>query len=108
MNTRTRRSETQLIADLESRISALKARAAAKSNPALRHLEKALSSLEAAMEADPGLRRKLSEAQAAMTDALGNSGIIVPARRAVDADSILDYVAKNPGQRGEQIAAALG
>jgi hypothetical protein len=108
MNNRTRRSEIQLIADLESRISALKARAAAKSNPALRHLEKALSSLEAAMEADPGLRRKLADAQAAMTEALGSSGVIVPARRAVDAAAILDYVAANPGQRGEQIAAALG
>jgi hypothetical protein len=108
MSNRTRRSETQLIADLESRIAALKARAAAKSNPALRHLEKALGSVEAAMEADPALRRQLSAVRAALQEALGDSGVLVPARRAVDADAILDYVAANPGQRGEQIAAALG
>ncbi len=108
MNNRTRRSETQLIADLESRISALKARAAAKSNPALRHLEKALSALESAMEADPGLRKRLSEAQAALRDALGGSGVLVPARRVVDAAALLAHVQAHPGQRGEQIAAALG
>jgi hypothetical protein len=108
MSNRTRRSETQLIADLEARISALKARAAARSNPALRHLEKALGSLEAAIEADPGLRKKLSEAQSALREALGGSGILVPARRAVDAETILAHVQAHPGQRGEQIAAALG
>lgn len=108
MNNRSRRNETQLIADLETRIAALKARAAAKSNPALRHLERALSSVDAAIEADPSLRRQLSEAQAALRESLGGSGIILPTRRKVDAQTILAHVHANPGQRGEQIAAALG
>lgn len=108
MNNRTRRNETQLIADLEARITALKARAAAKSNPAMRHIEKALGSVEAAIEADPSLRGKLSAARAALTEALGGSGVLVPARRAVNAQTILAHVQAHPGQRGEQIAAALG
>jgi len=109
MKNRTRRNETQLIADLETRIAALRAKAAAKSNPALRHIEKALASLQAAISTDPDLRKPLAEAQAALQAALGSSGILVPTRRAaVDAEAILAYVQAHPGQRGEQIAAALG
>lgn len=114
---RARRSEDQLIADLQAKIEALKVRAAtkaAKKDPALRHLSKAIRAIDAAMDAtgDATLRTALQEARVTLGACLQLEGVATSpngrARSSVDPDAIYAYVQKNPGQRGEQIAAALG
>jgi hypothetical protein len=123
--TRVRRSDEQLIADLQAKIAHLKNRAEqkkAKSDPALRHISAALRSLDKAEKEtkDPTTRQALEDARATLSACLslnraapkGEDGMLVPrARRAaktVDPTTLLEHVRKNPGQRGEQIAAALG
>ncbi len=116
----SRRSEEQMIRDLEARIANLKARAAekkVKKDPARRHVTKAVKAVDAAMAEtrDQALRKALDEARATLVACLGLSGIVVPQPRrarasaaAVDAQALLNYVRKHPGERGEQISAALG
>lgn len=119
---RERRGVDQMIADLEAKIAAIRAREAerkAKADPALRHVKSALRSVDKALEAaeDAELREGLGEARAALGAVLGakigGAGDGGPrVRRSASeigdlADALLNYVRSNPGQRGEQIAAAL-
>jgi len=118
---RKRRGVEQRIADLEAKIVAIKARLArrqAKADPALRHASAALKSIDKALaEAqDAKTRKALAEARAPLCACLGMEGnVIVPTRTRRSAGeteelagALLTYVRSNPGQRGEQIAAALG
>jgi hypothetical protein len=125
---RVRRSDENLIADLEARIAALKARAAqkkAKRSPGLAYTLKAVKSIDAAMAAtdDGAMRRALDEARSTLSACLALHGLS-PAggggergssggRRSAEnveqmSETLLAYVKKSPGQRGEQIAQALG
>jgi hypothetical protein len=124
---RVRRDAEKLIADLEAKIEAIKARAARKrrkADPAMRHTLAAIRSIDKAMAAatDAVLRHALEEARGVLAAYLTLQGV-VPAkgsglrtstgRRSSEAveqtgASLLAYVTKNSGQRGEQIAAALG
>ena len=116
---RQRRSTDQRIADLAAKIVALKEREArkqAKADPALRHAAAALKSVDKALaeSKDAALRKALNETRSALGKCLGlEGGVIAPMRRSALApsdlaDALLTYVRSNPGQRGEQIAVALG
>jgi hypothetical protein len=124
---RTRRTEEQRIADLERKIAALKARAEqkkAKRSPALRFMLAALNSIDKATaeSEDAATRKALGEARSTLSACLSLNGVVPSSgsgvkggggRRSSEdvaqiADQLLDYVTKHPGQRGEQIAAALG
>ena len=110
-----RRSEEQRIADLEAKIHQIKARAArnaTKKDPTLRHVTRAVKSIDAAMDAtsDGALRKALDEARTTLTACLSLNGVLVPRARtsaSVDTEALLRYVREYPGQRGEQIASAL-
>ena len=123
---RVRRTEEQLIADLKARIASIEAQAARKKvqrNPALKHVSAALRSIDKALAAsdDATMRQALGEARTIISSCLSFSGVLMPSRRinagprgersrghAEDmTDTLLDYVRKHPGQRGEQIAADL-
>jgi len=119
---RERRGVDQMIADLEAKIAAIRAREAekkAKADPALRHVKAALRSVDKALSAakDAALRDGLGEARGALSSVLGAKGgdggrgetrVRRTASEFSDlADALLNYVRSNPGQRGEQIAAAL-
>jgi hypothetical protein len=123
---RVRRTDEQLIQDLEARITALKTRATqrkAKRSPALAQTIKAVKSIDAAMADtdDAAMRTALSEARATLSACLALQGVISAAgsgerpasgrRSAQDveqmAEMLLAHVKKNPGQRGEQIAESL-
>jgi hypothetical protein len=121
---RIRRNEDQLIADLEAKIAQLQRRAAQKKvkrDPALKHVSAAVRSIDKALveTRDAATRTALDEARGALSACLALNGatprtdksMITPhARRSVDAvstDVLLEHVRQNPGQRGEQIAAAL-
>lgn len=115
---RIRRSEEQLVAELEARILALKnraARKAARRNPAVRHTSAAVKSIDKALAAteDNATRKALLEARTTLSACLQLDGVTSSsapraAAAAVSAEELLDYVKKNPNLRGEQIAAALG
>jgi hypothetical protein len=127
---RSRRSPEELIQDLQKRIEKIKARAEQKkikADPALRHVRGALKSIQKAMGAtqDNVMRKSLDEARATLSACLQLGGVspdfaapsrtLVPVggRRSSSAvadmgESLLTFVSKHPGQRGEQIAAALG
>ena len=106
-----------MIAHLESKIAAIKAREAekkAKSDPAKRHAAAAVKAIDKAVDAtkDGGTRKALNEARSILAGLLGGGDVPAPGRRSASeiqdmADTLLDYVRSNPGQRGEQIAAAL-
>ena len=119
---RERRGVDQMIADLEAKIATIRAREAekrAKADPALRHVRAALRSVDKALGAakETALRDGLDEARAALSAVLSargsDDGRSEPrVRRSASefgdmADALLNYVRGNPGQRGEQIAAAL-
>jgi hypothetical protein len=123
---RTRRDAEQLVADLEAKIEAIKVRAArkrAKSNPAVRYTVAAMRNMDKAMTAatDAVLRKALEEARGGLSaylalqgvaSAAGSGGRGMNGRRSPEAveqmgASLLAYVKKNPGQRGEQIAVSL-
>jgi hypothetical protein len=124
-STRTRRSEEQLIQDLEAKIAQIKARAEAKKakrDPSLRHISAALRSIDKALDAseDQATRQALGEARTTLSACLSLNGVtsratLVPqARRrggssgAVAPDALLAFIQAHPGSRGEQIAAELG
>ncbi len=118
---RQRRTAEQVIADLEARIAAVREREArkqARADPALRHAAAALKALEKALAAtrDAVLQKALAEARTSLGALLESDAGSAPraargphrARGAGDlAESLLAHVRKHPGQRGEQIAAAL-
>ena len=116
---RQRRSIEQRIAELEARVVAIKEREArkkAKTDPTLRHVSAALKSIDKALaEArDAATKKALTAARSSLSASLGvNGDVLTPARTPRPAapdlgDALLSYVRSNPGQRGEQIAAALG
>lgn len=115
-----RRGIEQRIADLEAKIAAIKEREArkqAKADPALRHASAALRSIDKALSAtkDATTKQALSSARSALCtlDGVGGARARGPiVRRSAGEigdlpDVLLNYVRSNPGQRGEQIAAAL-
>ncbi|MCC7173122.1 MAG: hypothetical protein IT459_21920 [Planctomycetes bacterium] len=119
---RTRRSPEQRIADLQATIESIKQqaeRAKTKRNPALRHMSAALKSVDQAMaESDDNATRKaLEDVRATIAATLALNGVVgakastAPrGRRATSedvGDRLLAYVKAHPGQRGEEIAAAL-
>ena len=120
----SRRTEEQLIADLEAKIANLKALAEAKKvkkDPALKYVSAALRAIDKAASetSDKAMRGALGEARSTLSACLQLGGVSTltakgsgPKRAArggsVDADSLLSYVKNNPGQRGEEISAALG
>lgn len=123
MTTKTRRTEEQLIAELEAKIAALKNRAEAKKvkkDPALKYVSAAMRSLDKAMAEteDKAMRKALEEARGTLSACLSLNGVTLTPKGssvkrgvrggAVDRDTLLDYVRKHPGQRGEEISAALG
>lgn len=121
-----RTTEEQRIAQLEAQIASLKARAEAKKakkDPALKYVSAALRSIDkAASETeDKAMRQALGEARSTLSACvqLGGGATLTakgsavkrPARMSgeiVDVDALFAYVRNNPGQRGEQISAALG
>lgn len=120
--TRIRRTEEQRIQDLEAQIVALKARAERKKltrDPALKHVSAALRSIDKALShsEDAATRQALDEARATLSAALSLNGVaqksssVARGRRggsaSVEPETILAHVRAHPGQRGEQIAAAL-
>jgi hypothetical protein len=120
---RQRRSEEQMIQDLEARIASIKAKAErkkARRDPALRHITGAVRSLDKALAetGDAAMRSALDEARATLSACLSLNGVNVGAgaktrgRRSssgseVASDALLGHIREHPGQRGEQIAAAL-
>jgi hypothetical protein len=118
---RTRRDPEQLVADLQAKIEAIKARAARKrrkADPAVRYTIAAVRNIDRAMSSatDQVLRKTLEEARGTLAAFLTLQGIVPaarPGRRSSEAveqtgSSLVEYVKKNPGQRGEQIAESLG
>lgn len=119
--TRARRTEEQRIADLEAKIAEIRARAErqkVKKDPALRHITAALRSIDKAMSesGDATTRKALDEARGTLNACLSLNGVIASNGSAskrrtqsasVDSDVLLAHVRKNPGQRGEHIAAAM-
>ena len=119
--TRTRRTPEQLIEDLQKQIEAVKARAArakVKKDPALRHINGAVRSIDKAAKAtgDNAVRKALEDARATLGACLAMNGaapkgVLKPAKRgparaaaAVDPGAVFTYVKNNPGSSGEQIA----
>jgi hypothetical protein len=122
---RPRRGIEERIAQLEAKIAAVKEREARrqlKADPTMRHVNAALRSIDKAIAAtdDSATQRALGTAREALETFLshGTSGgtiLAAPARQrrspsdlATLGDSLLEYVRSHPGQRGEQIAQALG
>jgi hypothetical protein len=123
MTTRVRRTEEQRIADLEAEIQRLKHRATqrkATRSPAIRHTTNAVKHIDAAMAEteDKPTRQAFEEARTALVACLALAGVVIPAgggkvRRGTHdksqlAEALLAHVTAHSGQRGEQIAAALG
>jgi chromosome segregation ATPase len=117
---RQRRSVDQKIADLQAKIASLKEREAqkqAKADPALKHAKAALKAVDKALAAteDAATTRTLNAARAILGECLGiakaDSEIGRVRRSAGEisnlGDALLNYVRNNPGQRGEEIAAAM-
>src|SRR5690242_12298349 len=82
--TRTRRSEEQMIADLEAKIAQIKAKAEAKKarrDPSLRHISAALRSIDKALDAseDQATRAALDEARSTISACLQLNGVAAKA-----------------------------
>jgi predicted ArsR family transcriptional regulator len=121
--TRVRRTDEQLISDLEAEIQRLKHRATQRQvtrSPAIRYTTSALNAIDSASGAtdDAALRRALEEARATLVACLAVQGVVVAAAagkvrrgthdKAQLAEALLAHIRTHSGQRGEQIAAALG
>jgi small-conductance mechanosensitive channel len=122
---RTRRSPDQLINDLQRKIADIKARAErqkAKRSPVLRHVSAALKAIGKAITEsdDTTTRAALNEARSTLSALLQLNGAVpvassepvVRERRSSDQigdmqERLMTYVLKHPGQRSEQISAAL-
>jgi len=124
---RQRRAPEDLIAALESKIEAIKARAErkrARANPSIRYTTAAVRNIDKAMASadDNVLRKTLEEARGSLAAYLTMQGV-VPAGNSVArsmgggrrssedvermGETLLAYVEKNPGQRGEDIAEGM-
>ena len=122
--TRNVRTAEQRIADLEAQIEQVKRRAAAKKakkDPALRHINGAIRSIDKALSSsqDKPTREALTEARTGLAAILTLSGALVPAGRGgrakprgvgpvIEEGRLLDYIRAHPRQRTEEIAAGLG
>ena len=122
--TRAQRTPEQMIADLEAKIAAVKRRAErqkVKRDPALRHINAAVKSIDKALAAssDAATRKALDEARATLGACLALSGAAVPSGRGtlvprarggarVEPGRVLDYLTKHPGSRAEDMSSALG
>jgi hypothetical protein len=116
---RARRTPEQMIEDLQAEIERIKTRAAqakVKKDPALRHINGAVRSIDKAAKAtsDAAIRKALEGARATLTACLKLSGgapgrgVLIPAHRAqVEPRAVLDYLNKHPGSSGEDVAKAL-
>ena len=120
---RSRRTEAERIEALEAQIQKLKSRAEAKKvrrDPALKHLLAAVRWIDKALgsSADPATRKALDDARATLTACLALQGVAPKAQNSyevprvrsnhhVDSDALLAHVQAHPGQRGEEIAAAM-
>ena len=83
---RTRRSEAELIADLEAEVERLRARAAAKAakqDPSTKHMVAAVRALDLALASSksPPHRSALNEARTVLVAYLQLEGIKIPQRR---------------------------
>jgi hypothetical protein len=117
-----RRTEQERIAALEARIAAIKARAAMRDDPNARRLKKVLRAIDVALdEVDKGdARSALERARAEIAEFVPQRGVITAAARGPSAggrgrgsipdmtDALMAHMNRNPGQRGEEIAEALG
>jgi hypothetical protein len=118
---RRRRGTDQMIADLEAKIAAIKAREArkrAKADPFLRYTTAAVKTIDKAASStrDPEAKRVLGETRSQLAAFLAQhapvretGGRVVRSALEIEdlGEALLSYVRSNPGQRGEQIAAAL-
>lgn len=115
---RQRRTLDQKIADLQAKIAALKDREAekqAQADPALRHARLALRAIDKALAATENAttQRALNGARATLGECLGmakaEGGRVRRSAGEISnlGDALLNYVRNNPGQRGEEIAAAM-
>jgi hypothetical protein len=120
---RVRRTDEQMIEALETEIQRLKQRAVRQKvtrAPAIRHTTNAVKHIDAALadSDDKATRQALDEARSTLVACLAVAGVLLPAgngkvRRGTHdksqlADAVLAHVREHSGQRGEQIAAALG
>lgn len=124
---RSRKSFEEKIAELEAKIQEIKRREEEKKkkkSPALRYVRTALTSLDKALQScdDAVLRKELGEARLTLSAVLSMAGApaqsLTPVastrgRRSMAevenlGETLLEYVKKHPGQRGEQIANELG
>jgi hypothetical protein len=121
---RVRRTDEQMIADLESEIERLKRRSTERKvtrSPAIGYTTKAVKHIDAALADadDKTMRQALDEARSTLMACLAMAGVMVPTgagtvrRRGTHekselAEAVLAHVKAYSGQRGEQIAAALG
>jgi hypothetical protein len=83
---RVRRSEDQLIADLQAEIERLRVKAASKAlkkNPSIRHMNQAVRSIDQAstLSKDAAQRQALSEARTLLVSYLQLEGIKIPQKR---------------------------
>ncbi|MCY3003810.1 MAG: hypothetical protein NTV21_18590 [Planctomycetota bacterium] len=123
------RSPEEMIDALEKKIEQIKRKAEErklKKNPAIKHIKAALKALDNATGNcnDSAIRKELTEARSMVAACLVMAGAPASATRGgevsrrssssssvnanVRPDQLLEYVMKNPGQRGELIAKALG
>ena len=116
-----RRGLDEQIAALEAKIHAIKEREARKQaskDPAHRFVKTAMKSIEKALQVvkDTAQKKALNEARSALTSGFAETSVTSQAggraRRSAHeienlAEQLLEYVRSNPGQRGEEIAAAM-
>ena len=115
---RVRRTPEKMIEDLQAEIERIKTRAVqakVKKDPALRHINGAVRSIDKAAKATPdsAIRKALEGARATLTACLklagvADKGVLSPQRREqVEPKAVVDYLLKHPGSSGEDVARAL-
>jgi hypothetical protein len=120
-----RRTDEQIIADLQRKIDEVKRRAErqkVKKDPALRYVSAAMRSIDKASKqtSDAATRTALGEARATLAACLAlngaaapkaGRGVLTPRRSTngkVEPKRVLQYLELHPGSRAEEIASALG
>ena len=121
------RTTEQRIAELEAKIALIKQRderRTQRKRPEIRHMGQALRSLDQALNAtdDSVLRKALDEARTTVSSSLSLLGVTPKAAKPrkvlganarrkpggkLDPEGVLTYVRNNPGQKGEDLAAAF-
>ncbi len=119
-----RRTDEQMIADLQAQIAQVRTRAErrkAKADPALRHVNAALGSIDKALAAseDVVTRQALDEARGTLGAILSLNGTGARPRSGgpavqrgvggqIQPQAVLEFIASHPASRCEDIAAAIG